>query len=58
MGRVDTVDEEMLSRMYHAGCRKIKFGVETGSPEIMTAIKKNIDLARVSKVFEAAKKTD
>lgn len=56
MGRVDTVDEEMLSRMYHAGCRKIKFGVETGSPEIMAAIKKNIDLARVPEAFEAAKR--
>jgi radical SAM superfamily enzyme YgiQ (UPF0313 family) len=56
MGRVDTVDEEMLSRMRRAGCRKIKFGVETGSPDIMAAIKKNIDLAKVPVAFEAAKR--
>lgn len=56
MGRVDTVDEEMLSTMRRAGCRKIKFGVETGSPEIMAAIKKNIDLSRVPHAFDAAKR--
>ncbi|MEI6632896.1 MAG: radical SAM protein [Chlamydiota bacterium] len=56
MGRVDTVDEEMLSRMHRAGCRKIKFGVETGSPAIMKAIKKGIDLARVPGAFAAAKR--
>jgi len=56
MGRVDTVDDEMLSRMYRAGCRKIKFGVETGFSRIMAAIKKNIDLSKVPKAFEAAKR--
>lgn len=56
MGRVDTVDEEMLSGMRRAGCRKIKFGVETGSAAIMKAIKKGIDLARVPTAFEAAKR--
>jgi anaerobic magnesium-protoporphyrin IX monomethyl ester cyclase len=56
MGRVDTVDEEMLSRMHGAGCRKIKFGVETGSPAIMRAIRKGIDLARVPGAFAAAKR--
>ena len=57
MGRVDTVDEEMLSHMYLAGCRKIKFGVETGSQKIMASIKKGIDLAKVTPAFEAAKRS-
>lgn len=56
MGRVDTVDEETLGRMRLAGCRKIKFGVETGSPAIMRAIRKGIDLARVPEAFAAAKR--
>ncbi|MDD5556473.1 MAG: radical SAM protein [bacterium] len=56
MGRVDTVDEEMLAAMHGAGCRKIKFGVETGSPEIMAAIRKGIDLGKVLPAFEAAKR--
>lgn len=56
MGRVDTVDEEMLSRMRRAGCRKIKFGVETGSTAIMKTIRKGIDLGKVPGAFEAAKR--
>jgi len=55
MGRVDTVDTEVLSRMRSAGCRKIKFGVETGSREVMDRIRKRIDLQRVPEVFRAAR---
>ncbi|MCD6287653.1 MAG: radical SAM protein [Candidatus Hydrogenedentes bacterium] len=54
MGRVDTVDTEMLRKMRTAGCRRIKFGVETGSPEIMKRIRKKIDLGKVHTAFEAA----
>lgn len=55
MGRVDTVDREMLEAMRRAGCRKIKFGVETGSKAIMEAIKKGIDLDLVEDRFRLAK---
>jgi len=55
MGRVDTVDAEVLGRMRRAGCRKIKFGVETGSREVMERIRKRIDLERVPEVFRATR---
>jgi len=55
MGRVDTVDAEVLARMRRAGCRKIKFGVETGSREVMDRCGKRIDLDRVPEVFAAAR---
>ncbi len=55
MGRVDTVDREMLEAMRRAGCRKIKFGVETGSRAIMKTIKKGIDLDLVADRFRLAK---
>ncbi len=55
MGRVDNVDRALLDRMYGAGCRKIKFGVETGSPAIIENIRKKIDLGRVREVFAEAK---
>ena len=55
MGRVDTVDRELLEAMYRAGCRKIKFGVETGSPAIMQTIKKGIDIGLVEEKFVMAK---
>jgi len=55
MGRTDTVDEEMLAEMRKAGCRKIKFGVETGSPRLMADIKKGLDLDKVAEAFDAAR---
>ena len=55
MGRTDTVDPEMLAEMFSAGCRKIKFGVETGSERMMETIQKGLDLSRVGDVFESAR---
>ena len=56
---VNALDQRLawlVRRMRLAGCRKIKFGVETGSPAIMRAIRKGIDLARVPEAFAAAKR--
>jgi len=55
MGRTDTVDDEMLAHMFDAGCRKIKFGVETGSTRIMAAIQKGLDLNKVAAAFQMAR---
>ncbi len=55
MGRVDTVDKEILELMAEAGCRRIKFGVETGSEKLMQKIKKGIKLKDVPPVFKYAK---
>ncbi len=40
--RVNTVDKEMLSLMREAGCIRISYGVESGSPRILKIIRKNI----------------
>ena len=40
--RVDTVDKEMLELMRKAGCIRISYGVESGSPRILKIIRKNI----------------
>ena len=42
--RVDTVDKEMLESMKKAGCIKISYGVESGSPKIIKIIRKNITI--------------
>jgi anaerobic magnesium-protoporphyrin IX monomethyl ester cyclase len=55
MGRTDTVDDEMLADMFNAGCRKIKFGVETGSKRIMATIQKGLDLDKVATAFQIAR---
>jgi radical SAM superfamily enzyme YgiQ (UPF0313 family) len=40
--RVDTVDRELLDRMKRAGCERLLFGAESGSPEILRRIRKRI----------------
>jgi radical SAM superfamily enzyme YgiQ (UPF0313 family) len=45
--RVNTVDKELLELMKKAGCIRISFGVESGSPRILKVIKKNITIEQV-----------
>ncbi|MCK5506562.1 MAG: radical SAM protein [Thermodesulfovibrionia bacterium] len=53
--RVDTVDKEILKKMADAGCQRIYFGIEAGTPEIQKVLRKNIDLEQAKKVFNWAK---
>ena len=45
--RADTVDLEMLKAMKSAGCALVHYGVESGSPEMVEAINKGMDLEEV-----------
>jgi anaerobic magnesium-protoporphyrin IX monomethyl ester cyclase len=45
--RVDTVSEEILTRMKAAGCTAVSFGVESGNPQILKTIKKGITRKQV-----------
>lgn len=45
--RVDTVTEEILTRMRAAGCSAVSFGVESGNPQILKTIKKGITREQV-----------
>jgi len=54
--RVDTVDEELLREMASSGCRKISFGVESGSEKVLKLIKKNITPSQVKRAVGWAKK--
>ena len=44
--RTDRVDEELLRRMYDAGCRGIFYGIETGSQRLQKIVKKRLDLEK------------
>lgn len=48
--RVNTVDEELLGLMREAGCVRVNFGIESGSPRMLKIIKKGItmDQARLA----------
>jgi len=49
--RVDLVDRELLETMYQAGCRKIAFGVESGSSLIRERSDKKIGDDRFREIF-------
>ena len=53
--RVNVVTPEMLQMMKDSGCQKVAFGVESGSPRILTAIRKDIDVDQVRRAFRAAR---
>jgi radical SAM superfamily enzyme YgiQ (UPF0313 family) len=45
--RVDMVDHLLLETMHRAGCRRIAFGVESGSPRILDSLGKGITQTHV-----------
>ncbi len=49
--RVNTVDKEMLKALVDAGCRKISFGVESGSDKVLKQMKKGITVDQVRRAF-------
>ncbi len=54
--RVDYVDEEMLRLMAKAGCWMITWGIESGNPEILKRAHKGIDLDKVARALDWARK--
>lgn len=54
--RVDTVTPEMIGALAAAGCSRVHYGVETGSPRIQKLIRKNLDLDRVREVFRLTRR--
>jgi anaerobic magnesium-protoporphyrin IX monomethyl ester cyclase len=55
--RVNEIDEEKLQLMIAGGCKKISFGIESGSPRILKKIKKSITVEQIEKAFMMARKT-
>ena len=54
--RVDCVDEEMLIALKEAGCKRIHFGIESGSPRILKAMNKGITVEKIRETVTLAKK--
>lgn len=55
LGRVDQMDAELLDRMYDAGCRNVKLGIESGSQRILDMIDKKITVEQVLQVSDLLK---
>lgn len=54
--RVNTIDAEVLSWLKKAGCKRIHYGVESGSQKILDNLKKDITVEMVEKAFRLTKK--
>jgi anaerobic magnesium-protoporphyrin IX monomethyl ester cyclase len=54
--RVDTVDPELLEWMSQAGCERLLFGAESGSPEILKRIRKGITPEQTRRAVEMTRK--
>ena len=54
--RANTIDDEMASLMYKAGCRLVSIGVESGSQEILDNIGKKITLDEIRNTVKVIKK--
>jgi anaerobic magnesium-protoporphyrin IX monomethyl ester cyclase len=53
--RADCVTKEMLRIMKRAGCRSLRFGVESGSPRILESMRKECDLETMARAFRWAR---
>lgn len=53
--RVNVVDPEILRYMKDAGCHLISYGIESGDPQILNLIKKNISLEQAKKAVTITK---
>jgi radical SAM superfamily enzyme YgiQ (UPF0313 family) len=49
--RVDTVSREMIEEMAAGGCRRIAFGVESGSDRMQKLMKKNVTADHIRRAF-------
>lgn len=54
--RAEVFDEEVASLLYRSGCRALAFAPESGSPEILKIVKKQVDLDKMLKSMRIAVK--
>ena len=45
--RSEAIDEDTARAMYRSGCRNLSYAPESGSPAVLTRIKKKVDLQRM-----------
>ena len=52
---VNTVEPEMLKKMYEAGCYVIRYGIESGHDDTLKAIKKGSTIERIRRAIQWTK---
>ncbi len=56
--RADTLDNELLSKMAQAGCKKISLGLESGSQKILNLMRKQTTVEKGEKAVELIRKNN
>lgn len=56
LSRTDNIDEEILGWMKKAGCKRIYFGMESGSERMLSIYKKNFTLEQSKEAFTLCRK--
>jgi len=54
-GRVDGVDRPLLKLMRRAGCRTVAYGVESGNPETLALLRKDVKVDQAAEAFAATR---
>lgn len=54
--RGDALTDEIIAYLADSGCQEIKFGLETGAPELLKAMNKKLNLETFQKAIRATKK--
>lgn len=54
--RVNVIEEDLLRLMKKAGCRRLRYGVESGDPDILKLMNKNINIDTIKKAIGISKK--
>lgn len=52
---VNTIDREVMAALADANCKELWFGVESGSPRILTEMRKATDIEKIKVAFKLAK---
>jgi len=50
--RADRMDEELVLKMRKAGCYRVNYAIESGSPRIQKLMKKNLKLGRAKEIID------
>jgi anaerobic magnesium-protoporphyrin IX monomethyl ester cyclase len=56
LSRVDTLKQEMIPWLKKAGCKRVYFGIESGSSSVLEYLDKDVDLSEHLQVFKACSK--
>jgi radical SAM superfamily enzyme YgiQ (UPF0313 family) len=53
--RLNHMDDEVISKMSEAGCKVVRFGIESGSQRVIDLIRKGISIKNIEKIITAFK---